>query len=320
MRSVLRAAGLYNLVWGLFVILFPLAIFAWTGMQPPRYPEIWQCVGMIVGVYGIGYLIAAEDPFRHWPIVLVGLLGKIFGPIGFISAVRSGALPLAWGWTIVTNDLIWWVPFAAILYHCFRHETDTSCGDTVSFWQAITSHKSHRGKTLQQLSEARPTMVVYLRHAGCTFCREALADLGQQRAAMESLGVDLAIVHMSPPMEATVLFSRHGLEGVHRFSDPHCEMYRAFGLPRGSLTALFAPSIWWKGLVAAIWRGHGIGKLAGDGFRMPGVFIISKGRVLAQVRARTAADRPNYLALARSVVRPAESFAASGQKMVAAGV
>ncbi len=27
-----------------------------------EHPEIWQCVGMIVGVYGIGYLIAAVDP------------------------------------------------------------------------------------------------------------------------------------------------------------------------------------------------------------------------------------------------------------------
>ena len=39
----------------------------------PRYPQIWQCVGMIVGVYGVGYLVAASDPLRHWPIVLVGM-------------------------------------------------------------------------------------------------------------------------------------------------------------------------------------------------------------------------------------------------------
>ena len=42
-------------------------------------------MGMIVGVYGIGYLIAARDPRTHWPIVLVGLLGKVFGPIGFVA-------------------------------------------------------------------------------------------------------------------------------------------------------------------------------------------------------------------------------------------
>jgi hypothetical protein len=95
-------------------------------MELPRYPEIWQCVGMIVGVYGIGYLVAANAPFRHWPIVLVGFLGKIFGPVGFLAAALSGDLPWCWGATIVTNDLIWWIPFALILYRAFRFHTDAA--------------------------------------------------------------------------------------------------------------------------------------------------------------------------------------------------
>jgi hypothetical protein len=70
---------------------------------------------MIVGVYGIGYGIAAYDSARHWPIVLVGLLGKIFGPIGFVWAATQGELPWSAGATILTNDLIWWIPFALIL-------------------------------------------------------------------------------------------------------------------------------------------------------------------------------------------------------------
>ena len=61
---------------------------------------------MIVGVYGLGYAIAMSDPIRHWPIVLVGLLGKLFGPIGFNWAASKGELPWNAGLTIVTNDLI----------------------------------------------------------------------------------------------------------------------------------------------------------------------------------------------------------------------
>ena len=66
-------------------------------MAPPTYPEIWQCVGMIVGVYGIGYAIASADPLRHWPIILVGFLGKIFGPLGFAQALYLERLPLRFG-------------------------------------------------------------------------------------------------------------------------------------------------------------------------------------------------------------------------------
>lgn len=119
MSWVLVAAGVYNLLWGAWTVLMPESLFRWAGMEVPRYPEIWQCVGMIVGVYGVGYLAAAIDPVRHWPITLVGLLGKIFGPIGFVQAVMSGAFAAKMGLTILTNDLIWWVPFGLILRRAY---------------------------------------------------------------------------------------------------------------------------------------------------------------------------------------------------------
>jgi ligand-binding SRPBCC domain-containing protein len=63
--------------------------------------------------------VAAGDPRRHWPIVLVGFLGKLFGPVGFAVAVARGVFPPAFGLTILTNDLIWWLPFALMLWDAF---------------------------------------------------------------------------------------------------------------------------------------------------------------------------------------------------------
>jgi small multidrug resistance pump len=111
----LTAAGIYNILWGGFVIFFPNMLFQIGNMDVPLYPMIWQSVGMIVGVYGVGYLIAASNIYQHWPIVLVGFLGKIFGPIGFLFHVLSGSLPLIAGLVIIFNDLIWWIPFYLIL-------------------------------------------------------------------------------------------------------------------------------------------------------------------------------------------------------------
>ncbi len=119
----LLAAGVYNLAWGTATIFFPHLLFDWTGITRCNYPEIWQGVGMIVGVYGVGYLIAASDSRRHWPIVLVGLLGKTFGPIGFADALVRGVFPPLFGLTILTNDLIWWVPFVMILVDAAQHRT-----------------------------------------------------------------------------------------------------------------------------------------------------------------------------------------------------
>lgn len=115
-RVTLKAAAIYNLIWGAFIVIFPHAVFDFSNLpRLTQYIGIWQCVGMIVGVYGIGYWIAASDPKRHWPIILVGFLGKIFGPIGFVQAYFSGEFNARFGLTILTNDLIWWVPFFMIL-------------------------------------------------------------------------------------------------------------------------------------------------------------------------------------------------------------
>jgi hypothetical protein len=44
-------------------------------------------------------------------------------------------------------------------------------------------------------------------------------------------------------------------------------------------------------------RGHGIGKLNGDGFRMPGAFVLIDGNVVVEHRATSAADQPDYLSM-----------------------
>ena len=118
--KTLIAAGIYNLIYGAYLVLFPNHFFTITGMDLPRYIEFWQCIGMIVGVYGLGYLLAARDPIKHYPIVLVGFLGKVFGPIGFIGALVKQTLPVQFGYMIIFNDLIWWAPFFLLLKSAYK--------------------------------------------------------------------------------------------------------------------------------------------------------------------------------------------------------
>lgn len=122
MAVTLKLAATYNLLWGTWVVFFPNMAFDLAGIEPPRYPELWQCIGMIVGVYGVAYWIAAKDPVRHWPVVLAGLLGKVLGPIGMAHAIISDRLPLEAIWISVGNDLVWWIPFVLILRHSCKHQ------------------------------------------------------------------------------------------------------------------------------------------------------------------------------------------------------
>jgi hypothetical protein len=119
----LIAAGIYNILWGGAMGLAPVATLGLFGIHPASrelWPQFWACIGMIIGVYGIGYLIAAGDPERHWPIVLVGLLGKILGPIGFLNGAIHHEIPWSLGANLLTNDLLWWIPFSLLLLRAAR--------------------------------------------------------------------------------------------------------------------------------------------------------------------------------------------------------
>jgi len=119
-RAVFLAAGLYNIGWGLFSALDPQWLFRFAGMPPANHPQIFACLGMVVGLYGILYLEVARVPERGWLIAAVGLLGKILGPIGLAQLILSGTWPVATLALCITNDFIWWAPFGLYLYDAWQ--------------------------------------------------------------------------------------------------------------------------------------------------------------------------------------------------------
>lgn len=114
-RATFLVAGVYNILWGLLSALYPVWFFQFAGMEPPRYPEIFSCLGMVIGLYGILYLRIALEPESGFWLALVGLTGKVLGPIGLMVLLLQGKWPLRSAVLIVTNDLVWWVPFALYL-------------------------------------------------------------------------------------------------------------------------------------------------------------------------------------------------------------
>ncbi|MDA0745690.1 MAG: SelL-related redox protein [bacterium] len=299
MVRVLCAAALYNMCWGAFVVFFPNLPFQWAGVVQPVYPEVLQGLGLMVGMYGIGYALAATDPLRQWPLVLVGLLGKVFGPIGFFQAALEGNLPWRAGWVVLVNDVVWWVPFGLILYRVYRNYIEEP-SVRANFSEAMETVVTQNGQTLVELSENARLLVVFLRHFGCTFCRETLADVAEKRQELEAPGNRIVLVHMvTDDSEAARVLSRYGLEDLDRVSDPGRELYRAFGLKRGRLRQLFGLKVWWRGFRAGILDGHGLGFSKTDSFQMPGVFLMDEGQVVQAFRHNSAADRPNYEDLAR---------------------
>jgi hypothetical protein len=114
-RAVFIAAGAYNIAWGIYSAIDPQWLFRFAGLAPLDHPAVFSCLAMVVGLYGILYLDVARRPEQGWLIAAVGLAGKILGPIGMAELIARGVWPLSAGMLCLTNDLIWWIPFALYL-------------------------------------------------------------------------------------------------------------------------------------------------------------------------------------------------------------
>lgn len=158
---------------------------------------------------------------------------------------------------------------------------------------------TNEGISLHDLSMQQPVLLVFLRHFGCTFCREALADLSEHRKSIEETGAKIVFVHMASNDIAERYFNRYDLDGATHISDPTCKYYSVFGLVKGNFTQLFGLQTWIRGFSAGVMAGHGVGPQLGDGFQMPGVFVISEGEIKESFIHKLASDRPDYYALAK---------------------
>jgi len=63
-RAVFIAAGLYNIGWGIYSSLDPQWLFRFAGMPLLNHPQIFACLGMVIGLYGVLYLEVARLPER----------------------------------------------------------------------------------------------------------------------------------------------------------------------------------------------------------------------------------------------------------------
>ena len=165
----------------------------------------------------------------------------------------------------------------------------------------LSEKRTSSGSDLASLSKLHPVLVVFLRHAGCTFCRQAVADVAKVRQGIEANGVQIVFVHLGNPQATAMLLARHGFQSMETIHDTDQRLYEAFGLKRGTIAQVASPRVIWRGICAGLFEGHGMGKPEGDVLQLPGVFLLDNCEVSNSFRHRSAADRPDYLAVSLPV-------------------
>ena len=135
-------------------------------------------------------------------------------------------------------------------------------------------------------------LVVFMRHSGCVFCREALTTLAQWRARIEARGMQLVLVHLDENhARFASLAARNGLDGVELVADTERRLYRAFELRSAPIKAHFTWRQWLAGARAWLGTGQFLRGPNGDVLQLPGVVHIAGGDVVHSVLADRSGTR-----------------------------
>lgn len=97
-------------------------------------------------------------------------------------------------------------------------------------------------------------------------------------------------MHLASPQEGEAFFAQRWPE-ARAVSDPQHDLYRAFGLERGTAKQLFSPSNWVSGMKTLL-KGHMVGLPKGDPTMMSGWFLVSGQQVVwSHVHETAGAER-----------------------------
>jgi hypothetical protein len=163
----------------------------------------------------------------------------------------------------------------------------------------LREYRTEAGRTLLELVDESPLLLIFLRHFGCSFCRQTLDDVSRIRGQIEARGVRPVFVHLGTPERAKPYFDYYHLSDVERVSDPDATLYARpiFALPRKNVFSQFLIPAVWKGWLLGAVQKHGIGMIKEDANQMPGIFYLQNRAIARAYRYRTIADQPDYLKL-----------------------
>jgi hypothetical protein len=171
--------------------------------------------------------------------------------------------------------------------------------DQSNLGDSLREFHTETGRSLLDLIDESPVLLVFLRHFACAFCAQTIDRVSKLRSQIEAKGVRPVFVHLGSPERAKPYFDYYNLSDVERVSNPEATLYQlpVFGLSRTNpfLHSLH-PAVLLGWLKGALFK-YGIGRIKEDAEQMPGVFFLKDRKIVRAFRHRTIADEPDYLKL-----------------------
>lgn len=162
--------------------------------------------------------------------------------------------------------------------------------DTTILTTPVTGVNLQPG-TLQDQFGNTPTLLVFLRHFGCIFCREMVRDLREIAATNRSY-LPILFFYQGNAADGKTFFNTFWPE-ARAVADESRIFYTAFGIQRGGMKEMLGPEVWACGVRAAL-KGNTGGLPSSDPWMMPGLFVVQGHMILWQHVFRHAGDHPDF--------------------------
>ena len=160
--------------------------------------------------------------------------------------------------------------------------------DPSNLVDSLREFHTETGRSLLDLVDESPVLLIFLRHFSCAFCAMAVDRVAQVRPQIEAKGVRPVFVHLGSPERAKPYFDYYHLSNVERLSNPEATLYQLpfFALSRTNpYLHFFNPTVWKGWLKGAMFK-YGIGMIKEDAEQMPGVFFLKERKIVRAFRHR----------------------------------
>ena len=120
MKYLLYFAGGFNLLAGLGMCTLYHEGYKLLGVPKPDLVLPVQVMGILVALFGVGYLMVAANPVENRNLLTLGFLSKAISSAVALAYVAGGRLP---GWFAVAvffADVIYLPPFYVIMRRLYR--------------------------------------------------------------------------------------------------------------------------------------------------------------------------------------------------------
>jgi small multidrug resistance pump len=120
MKRLLWFVGGYNLLAGVGMIGFYHEGFKLLSLAKPQLNLPIQLVGVLVGLFGVGYWLVAANPVENRNLLMLGFWSKALGSVLGLYYCAVGKLPPVFIVVLFFSDIIYLPPFLMILRRLYR--------------------------------------------------------------------------------------------------------------------------------------------------------------------------------------------------------